>query len=193
MSTITTHPSASQGTPAGILTQPSLSRKGHLLALTKIKPSDDLLLPSSTHAILLERDLKQPGPSATTSDFPKVIFTFSHILLPPFALSCWNNGIFRVEKNMLPTSKQGSNGKEDFMCIKPRVYVHASAVQPQLCHTSRQCQQCLFSTVRHPQSPQGQGRCSPAREQPCRDHFPFQGQITSHEHFSAGAGLCTQL
>lgn len=108
---------------------------------------------------------------------PKVIFTFSHILLPPFASSCWNNGIFRVEKNMLPTSKQGSNGKEDFMCIKPQVYVHTSAFQPQLCHSSRQCQQCLFSTVRHPQSPQGQGRCSPAQEQPCRDHFPFQGQI----------------
>lgn len=141
----------------------------------------------------LGKRLEATRSQRTTSDFPKVIFTFSHILLPLFALSCWNNGIFRVEKNMPPTSKQGSNGKEDFMCIKPWVYVHASAVQPQLCHTSRQCQQCLFSTVRHPQSPQGQGRCSPAREQPCRDHFPFQGQITSHEHFSAGAGLCTQL
>lgn len=132
-----THPWASQGTPAAILTQPSLSRKGHLLALTKINPSDDLLLPSSTHAFLLERRLEATRSQCTTSDLPKVIFTFSHILLPPFALSCWNNGIFRVEKNMLPTSKQGSNGKEDFMCIKPWVYIHASAVQPQLCHTSR--------------------------------------------------------
>lgn len=173
---MTTHPSASQGTPAGILTQPSLSRKGHLLALTKINPSDDLLLPSSTHAILLERDLKQPDPSAQLLTSQKSS--------SPSATSCchlllWVAGIMEYlesKKNMLPTSKQGSNGK-DFMCIKPRVYVHASAVQPQLCHTSRQCQQRLSSTVRHPQSPQGQGGCSPAREQPWRDHFPFQCQI----------------
>lgn len=176
------HPRASQGTPAAILTQPSLSRKGHLPALTKINPSDDLLLPNSTHAILLERALKQPGPSAQLLTSQKSS--------SPSATSCCHlllrvAGIMEYlesKKNMLPTSKQGSNGKEDFMCIKPWVYV-----QPQLCHSSRQCQQCLFSSVRHPQSPQGQGRCSPAQEQPCRDHFPF------HEHFSADAGLCTQL
>lgn len=174
---MSTHPLASQGTPAAILAQPSLSRKGHLLALTKTNPSDDLLLPSSTHAILLEKDLKQAGPSAQLLTSQKSS--------SPSATSCcqlllWVAGIMEYlesKKNMLPTSMQGSNGKEDFMCIKPWVYIHASAVQPQLCHTSRQCQQCLFCTSRHPQSPQGQGGCSPAQEQPCRDHFPFQGQI----------------
>lgn len=169
---MSTHPLASQGTSAAILTQPSLSRKGHLLALTKINTSDDLLLPSSTHAILLERDLKQLGPSVQLLTSQKSSSPSATSCCHLFALSCWNNGIFRVEKNMLPTSKQGSNGKEDFMCIKPWV-----CVQPQLCHTSRQCQQCLFSSGRHLQSPQGQGDCSPAQEQPCRDHFPFQDQI----------------
>lgn len=78
---MSTHPSASQGTPAAILVQPSLSRKGHLLALTKINPSHDLLLPRSTHAIVLERDLKQPGPSAQ-------LLTSSQKSSSPSATSC---------------------------------------------------------------------------------------------------------
>lgn len=139
----------------------------------------------------LEKDLKQAGPSAQLLTSQKSS--------SPSATSCcqlllWVAGIMEYlesKKNMLPTSMQGSNGKEDFMCIKPWVYIHASAVQPQLCHTSRQCQQCLFCTPRHPQSPQGQGGCSPAQEQPCRDPIPRSD--TPHEHFSADAGLCTQL
>lgn len=98
---MSTHPSASQGTPAGILTQPSLSRKGYLLALTNINPSDDLGASQFHTCNPLRKRLEATRSQCTTSDLPKVIFTFSHILLPPFALSCWNNGVFRVEKKKI--------------------------------------------------------------------------------------------
>lgn len=149
---------------------------------------------SSKHAISLKVDFKQPCSSVQLdckkADTPEVTSKFSHMLSPSFALSCWNNRVFGVDKSMLLTSKQTSNGKEDFMCIKhPVLRLHSRSPTPVLKY-----QWCQFFRMRHPWSAwAGQEGVLQHDREALQGPLPISRLDTSHKHFSEEAGLRIHL